>query len=554
VIRNLQTILIFCLFLPGFTSAKEPTPLAFDSVQGDGWWEDAVFYEIFVRSFYDSDGDGIGDLNGIIQKLDYLNDGDPTTQSDLGITGLWLMPIMESPSYHGYDCIDYRKVDGDYGSNEGFQALMQACHQRGIRIILDLMLNHTSSQHPWFQSARSDVNSPYRSWYIWSGVDPGFQGPWGQTVWHSSGNSYYYGIFWSGMPDLNYSNPEVTNEMSAITRFWIEEMGADGLRLDAIRHLIEEGSSLSDTDATHAWLSSYNQGINAFAPTALTVGEIWSDTMDVVPYIQNNELDIAFEFQIATAIIESINSSRPSQWKDALEFALQEYPRHRFGTFITNHDQNRVMTQFGSNTDKAKLAASLLLTMPGTPFIYYGEEIGMTGAKPDELIRTPLHWDDSEQGGFTNGTPWQSLNSDFPDRNIAAQMQDPDSLWSTYRDLVHLRRTLPILRRGALTFIETSSSAVSCFLRHSAIGKDGQAEKMTPVIVVHNFNFRDMSEVSIQAGPGPLKPGTYTLRSKYGSIEAQTLEVAEDGSFAAVVLASNLPTRSTLVIELLRQF
>ena len=399
-----------------------------------GWWEDAVFYEIFVRSFFDSDSNGIGDLNGIIQKLDYLNDGDPTTHSDLGITGIWLMPIMESPSYHGYDCIDYRKVDQEYGTNDGFRQFMDACHQRGIKVILDLMLNHTSNQHPWFQAASSDPNSNYRDWFIWSGVDPGFLGPWGQTVWHRSGNAYYYGIFWSGMPDLNYANPLVTAEMSSVTRFWLEEMGADGLRLDALRHLIEEGSIMSDTDATHTWLTTYNQGIDQYAPKALTVGEIWTDTMDIVPYIQNNEIDIAFEFQIANAILQSINSNRPTEWKEALQFALQEYPRNQFATFITNHDQDRVMTQLGENVEKAKLAAAILLTMPGTPFIYYGEEIGMTGAKPDEFIRTPLHWDATQNGGFTQGTPWEPLNSDYPDRNIADQMADPAS------HLVHLSR------------------------------------------------------------------------------------------------------------------
>ncbi|HLF74078.1 MAG TPA: alpha-amylase family glycosyl hydrolase, partial [Anaerolineales bacterium] len=181
------------------------------------WWNNSVFYEIFVRSFYDSNGDGVGDFNGITEKLDYLNDGDPDTTSDLGITGIWLMPIFPSPSYHGYDVTDYYAVNPEYGTMEDFRRLLTEADRRGIRIIIDLVLNHTSDQHPWFRSAVSDRNSPYRDWYLWSDTQPGYGGPWGQTVWHSSPTGYYYGLFVDFMPDLNYDNPAVTDEAGKIT-------------------------------------------------------------------------------------------------------------------------------------------------------------------------------------------------------------------------------------------------------------------------------------------------------------------------------------------------
>ena len=179
------------------------------------WWQDAVCYEIFVRSFADSDGDGVGDLAGLIDRLDYVNDGDPTGDDDLGATCVWLMPNFQATSYHGYDVEDYYRVDPDYGSNEDFERLVMEAHARGIRVVLDLVLNHTSREHPWFQDALRDPDSPYRDWYIFSADDPGYGGPWGQRVWHDSPvrDESYYGIFWEGMPDLNYRNPAVTAGM-----------------------------------------------------------------------------------------------------------------------------------------------------------------------------------------------------------------------------------------------------------------------------------------------------------------------------------------------------
>ncbi len=205
-----------------------------------------MFYEVFVRSFADSDGDGIGDLRGLTDRLDYLNDGDPSTNDDLGVTGLWLMPIAGSPSYHGYDVTDYEAVEPDYGTAEDFRAFMAAAHERGIAVIVDLVLNHTSIDHPWFQDARTP-GSEHDDWYVWSTTGVPFAGPGGRRIWHKDGDRWYYGFFWEGMPDLNVANPEVEAALDDVARFWLEDMGVDGFRLDAARHLIEDGDKTENS-------------------------------------------------------------------------------------------------------------------------------------------------------------------------------------------------------------------------------------------------------------------------------------------------------------------
>jgi len=376
------------------------------------WWNDTVFYEIFVRSFYDSDGDGVGDLNGLIEKLDYLNDGDPTTSDDLGITGIWLMPIMQSPSYHGYDVVDYYTVDEEYGTNADFQRLMAEAHQRGIRVIIDLVLNHTSNQHPWFLDAR-DEDSHYRDWYIWSDSNPGYAGPWGQGVWHKFFDSYYYGVFWSGMPDLNLRNPEATAQLQDAARFWLEEMGVDGFRLDAIKHLIEDGPTQENTNATHDWLSGFYTFYKAVDQNAFTVGEAWMGTRELLEYT-GDEVDVVFAFDLAEDMINTARGPLASAVGQRTAQMVADFPAGQYATFLANHDQNRLMSQLLGDEAQAKLAATLLLTSPGVPFLYYGEEIGMLGTKPDEDIRRPMQWSKNLlNAGFTNGIPWRLPEGDY---------------------------------------------------------------------------------------------------------------------------------------------
>src|SRR5262245_24492704 len=225
-------------------AAPPPAGVAAVSQWKNDWARGAVFYEVFVRSFADSNGDGIGDLRGLTAKLDYLNDGDPATDGDLGVDALWLMPVFDSPSYHGYDTVDYEKIEPDYGTGEDFDRFLAEAHRRGIRVILDFVMNHSSSQHPWFVESASSPTSARRDWYVWRADDPGwtqpFPGGGSNHTWHAKNGAFFYGIFWSGMPDLNFSTPAVRQEIERLAASWLAR-GVDGFRLDATRHLFANG-------------------------------------------------------------------------------------------------------------------------------------------------------------------------------------------------------------------------------------------------------------------------------------------------------------------------
>ncbi len=485
-----------------------PPPLEPGLPPRTGWWNDAIFYEVFVRSFYDADGDGIGDLPGLIEKLDYLNDGDPATDTDLGVTALWLMPVMQSPSYHGYDIMDYYTIEEDYGVNADFKQLIAAAHQRGIRVIIDLVMNHTSSEHPWFQESEQGPDSEWRDWYVWSDKHPMYTGPWGQSVWYRSLGGYYYAVFWSEMPDLNYTNPVVTEEMYKVAHYWLEELGADGFRLDAVRYLIEENIEsskpvLASGNSNLNWLADFRNYYISVAPEAMTVGEVWADTTEVKRYINNGALDMTFEFNLAETIMNSVLKASPSEVRSKVNQVLADYPANAFATFLTNHDQNRVMHSLLQSPERAKLAAATYLTLPGTPFIYYGEEIGMTGAKPDELIRTPMQWSNVEHAGFTSGRPWQAVNNDYETVNVAAQTDDPASLLSYYRKLLHLRGQYTALRTGAYTEASSSNPLIYAYLR---------SDEESTLLVVLNYAPKDIADVVLSLPDNVLAPGTYSAQ------------------------------------------
>jgi alpha-amylase len=367
-----------------------------------------VFYEVFIRSFYDKVGnDGIGDFRGLIDKLDYLNDGDPNTDTDLGIGALWLMPMMKSPSYHGYDITDYYATEPDYGTMEDFEELLAACHARGIKVIIDHVLNHTSTQHPWFQQSAANQNN-FRDWYVWSNTNPGITGPWGQNVWHSHSSGFYYGLFWGGMPDLNYRNEAVKNEMFDASDFWLEK-GVDGFRLDAIKYLVEDGNQLENTPETFTLIEEFSERFKAAQEESFTIGEVWSSTSTVVPYVTGNKLDACFDFDLAESILSGVNNRVASGIKNQIENVVASYPGQRYGTFLTNHDINRVMDIFQNDVEKMKSASAIYLTLPGIPFVYYGEEIGMRGSGPDEEKRKPMQWNTSTNAGFSTanlGVRW----------------------------------------------------------------------------------------------------------------------------------------------------
>lgn len=460
-----------------------------------------VFYEIFVRSFYDSDGDGIGDLKGITEKLDYLNDGNPATTDDLGIGGIWLMPVNPSPSYHGYDVTDYRSINPDYGTLEDMQQLIEEAHKRGIKIIMDLVVNHTSKEHPWFTAAAKSHTGQYRDWYVWaedqgrpvSGSSAAGSG----NPWHSVLGSHYMGTFWDGMPDLNFDSPEVREEMKDIGKFWLT-MGIDGFRLDAAKHIYEDlltDKSAATTAKNVAWWKEFRRSLHEVNPEAYLVGEVWENSASSVGAYLDQAFDSGFNFGLAETLINSANTEKDSGAVFTLERTYNLYANisgDAFvdATFLTNHDQNRVMSQLGDHPEHAKMAASMLLTLPGNPFIYYGEEIGMLGVKPDESIREPMRWTSEEQGA--GQTTWEkgSSNLNYPGKDVASQLNDDGSLLNRYRQLNALRNEFPALRDGGIADYESGHDGVMAFERIA----DTQH-----VLVVHNLTGESQS-IELQPG------------------------------------------------------
>lgn len=438
------------------------------------WWRDAVFYEVFVRSFADSTegklaGDGIGDLRGLTERLDTLNDGNPETDTDLGVTALWLMPICQSPSYHGYDVVDYLQIDDEYGSRDDFRRLVAAAHERGIRVIVDLVINHTSDQHPWFRAA-TDPASETHGWYVWSETPKPTL--WDSKVWHDDADNglHYFGLFWRGMPDLNLQNPEATRAVHGLSQYWLLGLGADGFRLDALKHLIEQWPHVENTQESIDWLEDYHDAMKAARPDAFLVGEVWAGTDEVARYIPDG-LDAGFEFSLAYAIVEGVRDGNAQRIRHAIESAQASYPPGQFATFLANHDMQRVMsTLLEASGDpatalaQARLCATIQLTLPGIPFIYYGEEIGMTGNKPDPDLRTPMQWTaDADTAGFTRGTPWREPNPDTLEVNLEAQLADPDSLHATYRRLIRQRHEHAHLWQSGLTLFDAGDPDVLAY-------------------------------------------------------------------------------------------
>jgi alpha-amylase len=491
--RSIAAVLT-ALLLACATSSPAPTPPpepppAF--TPPDGWWKDAVFYEVFVRSFKDSGGDGIGDLRGLTQQLDYLNDGDPTTTTDLGVDALWLMPVFASPSYHGYDTTDYGTIEPDYGTAQDFRDLIVAAHQRGIKVIVDLVLNHTSSQHPWFRGAATSLTDSKRDWYVWSPTDLGWGQPWNtsQDTWYPTAHGYYYGVFWSGMPDLNWKNPAVVAELDRVAALWLDR-GVDGFRLDAVRYLTEDGGGQqADRPGTHAALKKFAAGVRGHKPRATLVGEAWADTFTISDYYGDttavpggDELPLLFDFPLADAMVQGVTAGSAEGIDATLREVLRTYPAGATDApFLTNHDQKRIASQVGAEPGKLQLAAALLLTMPGTPFIYYGEELGLQNGPDgnDEWKRTPMPWNGMAGGGFTTGQPWYAFAPGQASTNVAAQAGDPASLLSRYRKLIRVRQGSAALRRGALGPLTSGSPALLAFTR---------VEGAETVLVVHNLS------------------------------------------------------------------
>ncbi len=510
------------------------------------WTRGAVCYEVFVRSFFDSNGDGTGDLDGLISKLDYINDGNPASKTDLGADCIWLMPVAASPSYHGYDVADYYRVEPAYGTNADFRRLVAAAHRRGIKVLVDMVLNHTSSRNPWFQAALHDTASPYRSWYKFS-PQPLGKGPWGEVAWHRSPvrDEYYWGVFSSGMPDLNYDTPAVHEETKTIATFWLRRMGVDGFRLDAVPYLVEEGTCLIGCPGTHAFLHEYGERVDSVKPGAYTVGEVWGNIATQLPYYPD-QLTSYFTFEIADSLLAAVRRGTTGGMLAGYLRLQDTLPAYRWSPFLSNHDGTRSLTVLGGDVAKARVAATLLLTLPGLPFVYYGEEIGMTGDKPDPRLRTPMQWAPVPGVGFTTGKPWESPQPDSLTANVAVENRDPTSLLNLYRRLIHLRRANPALATGRLVPLAASSPQVTAYLRRAP------GPRASTVLVVANLGDA-VSGVTIGADSAALPPGWYAPRSLLGGPSGTMLRVGSDGRITDYAPVATLGPRECLVLDLVRR-
>jgi len=528
-------------------TARTPPPapsVARSATSAPVWTRGGVCYEVFVRSFYDSNGDGVGDLRGLIQKLDYINDGNAASSRSLGASCIWLMPVAASPSYHGYDVSDYYRVEPAYGTNDDFKQLVAEAHRRGIAVLVDMVLNHSSSEHPHFQAALRDTTSPFRAWYRFAPTPLG-KGPWGSDAWRKSPfrNEYYYGPFSSDMPDLDYHSPAVREEAKKIAAFWLRDMGADGFRLDAIPYLVEDGTCLMGCPGTHAFLHEYAAYISSIAPAAYTVGEAWGNIDAVLP-LYPDQLTSYFGFELADSLVAAVRRGSIGGMLSGYLRLQDTLPGYRWSPFLSNHDGTRVMTLLGGDMARAKIAATLLLTLPGLPFVYYGEEIGMSGDKPDPRLRTPMQWSGDHAGGFTTGTPWEALQPDTQAINVATEAADRTSLLNLYRRLINLRKSNDALATGRLVPLTAGSAEVIAYLRR---GGD------KTVLVVANLGAAAVGGVSVQSAKGAMAPGSYAAQGLLGTQNGAALVVGPDGQLVGYMpLTGRLGPRESAVFDLVR--
>lgn len=460
------------------------------------WYMDAVFYEVYIRAFADSDADGSGDIQGLISKLDYIR--------DLGIDCIWILPMYPSPlKDDGYDIADYYGVLPEYGSVDDFRQLVDAVHARGMRIVTDLVLNHTSDQHPWFQAARSDPNSPYRDYYVWSETDDKYQDvriifldtEVSNWTFDEKAGLYFWHRFYSSQPDLNYDNPAVLEEMQNVMKFWLD-LGIDGFRADAVPYLIErEGTSSENLPETHAILKDFRAFLDEHYDDKILLAEANQWPEDVREYFgDGDEFHMGFHFPVMPRIFMAIRKgdSSPIQWIMDQTPPIPE--NTQWCTFLRNHDEltlemvteeerqwmwqeyapvprmrlnlgirRRLAPLLDNDMRKIMLANTLLYALPGAPIVYYGDEIGMGDNiyLPDRNgVRTPMQWDDSLNAGFSEADP-SDLYAPVIDEgefsyqkvNVAAQIPEPDSLLNQMKHLIHVRKSQPVFSYGDYQFL-----------------------------------------------------------------------------------------------------
>jgi oligo-1,6-glucosidase len=536
------------------------------------WWHDAVVYQIYPRSFLDSNNDGIGDLNGIISKLDYLK--------ELGVNVIWLSPVYQSPmDDNGYDISDYQAIAKEFGSMEDMKRLMDEAKKRDIKIVMDLVVNHTSDEHRWFEQARSSKDNPYRDYYIWRDAKPDGSAPddqesiFGGSAWHwdEQTQQYFFHLFSKRQPDLNWENPKVQEEVHNMMNWWID-LGIGGFRLDVIDLIgkeIDKGIT-GNGPRLHKLLQQMNQATFG-NKDLLTVGETWGATPEIAKLYSGqdrNELSMVFQFEHITLTWENGDKWNPipldlREFKNVLtKWQLELADGGWNSLFWNNHDLPRLVSKYGDDknyrVESAKMLATCLHFLKGTPYIYQGEEIGMTNVAFDSLdqykdiethnfykvktesgithehmmdaihensrdnARTPMHWSNQANAGFSGGTPWIELNPNYPQINVEDALSNPNSIFYHYKKLIELRKAHPAIVYGSFVPVFEEHDKVFAYVREL----DGEQ-----LLVVCNFSGESLALET------PEKYQTQTpvcLISNYGeilSVDAQ-LHLAPYESFA----------------------
>ena len=477
------------------------------------WYKDAIFYELRVRSFYDSNGDGIGDFQGLAQKMDYLQ--------ELGVNAIWLMPFFPSPLRDdGYDIADYRSVHSSYGTLDDFKLFLDAAHQRGIRVIIEMVLNHTSDQHPWFQESRSARDNPRRDWYVWSDTDTRYRGvriiftdtELSNWAWDPVSKEYYWHRFFSHQPDLNYDNPAVREEMWNIMKFWLE-MGVDGFRLDAVPYLVErEGTSCENLPETHVVLKDLRARLDREFPGRMLLAEANQWPADLRPYFgEGDEFHMAFHFPLMPRMFMGLKLEDRKPITEILQQTPAIPDVCQWCLFLRNHDEltlemvtdmerdymydeyakdkgmrlnvgirRRLAPLLDNDRRRIELMNGLLLSLPGTPIIYYGDEIGMgdnVNLGDRNGVRTPMQWDGGWNGGFSSADP-EALYSPlmlnpvygYQAINVQAQKRFDHSLLSWMKRIIRVRKSLPVFGRGSIEFLYPANHRVLAYVRE--LGKE----------------------------------------------------------------------------------
>ena len=472
------------------------------------WYKDAVVYQVHVRTFLDSNGDGIGDFRGLAEKLDYLQ--------ELGVTAIWLMPFFPSPLRDdGYDIADYRSVHPSYGTLDDFKHFLAIAHDRGIRVIMEMVLNHTSDQHPWFQESRSARDNPRRDWYVWSDTDTRYRGAriifldtetsnWARDP---VSKSYYWHRFFSHQPDLNYDNPAVREEMWSVMRFWLE-MGVDGFRLDAVPYLVErEGTSCENLPETHVILKDFRKKLDEEFPGRMLLAEANQWPADLRPYFgEGDEFHMAFHFPVMPRMFMSVKLEDRKPITDILQQTPNIPDPCQWCLFLRNHDEltlemvtdierdymydtyagdkamrlnlgirRRLAPLLDNDRRRVELMNGMLMSFPGTPIIYYGDEIGMgdnVHLGDRNGVRTPMQWDGGWDAGFSKADPenlYSPLIMDpvygYPAVNVYAQSRSGHSLLAWMKRLIATRKSTQVFGRGSIEFLHPANHRVLAYVR-----------------------------------------------------------------------------------------